>query len=202
MKYLKTITLASAIAVLIFCPDGSAQYSPQISPAETIMKGTSQAFGNVGIYDDVKTVVGGYRYGIGGYSDAAVRFGFADFDHGADDGFILGGDLKYQVMEMRIQDPIDLSVGGLMETILGVGSGNISLGGFVVGSRNIALTQTMDLWPYGRLIMRWDHYSSNDEFNIGFNAGATLDINEGTRVSGEFQFDDQFGFILGVLFGI
>jgi len=200
MNYLKIITLVAAIAIL--CPNISAQYSAQISPAETILKGSSQAFGNVGIYDDFNSVVGGYRYGIGGYSDAAVRFGFADFDHGADDGFILGGDLKYQVMEMRIQDPIDLSVGGLMETVLGVGNGNISLGGFVVGSRNIALTQTMDLWPYGRLVMRWNHYSSDDEFNIGFNAGATLDINEGTRVSGEFQFDDQFGFILGVMFGI
>ena len=202
MRYVKIITLATAIIILFSYPGVSAQYSAQISPAETIMKGSSQAFGNVGLYDDVNTLVAGYRYGIGGYTDAAVRFGFADFDRGGDDGFILGGDLKYQVMEMRIQDPIDLSVGGLIETVLGVGKGNISLGGFVVGSRNIALTQTMDLWPYGRLIMRWDHYGSNDEFNIGFNAGATLDINEGTRVSGEFQFDDQFGFILSVMFGL
>jgi hypothetical protein len=197
-----SLTIAWIIGALLFCPLVSAQYSAQLYPAETILKGTAQIFGNVGIYDHAKTLVAGYRYGIGGYTDGAVKLGFADFDHGGDDGLILGGDIKYQVMELRIQDPIDLSVGALMETVLGTGTGNISLGGFVVGSRYIALTKTMNLWPYGRLVARWDHFGSNDEFNIGFNAGAALDINKDLRASAEFQFDDQFGFILGILFGI
>jgi hypothetical protein len=202
MKKAKSIAIKSLLLILILSIGASAQFSAQINPAETILKGTARAFANVGLYDDFKTLMGGYRYGIGGYTDAAARFGYLDTDAGGDDGFILGGDLRYQVMEVRIQDPIDLSVGGNVETVFGVDDGNISIGGFVVGSRYIKLTDTQNLWPYGRLIMRWDHYGSNNEFNIGFNAGAYIDINESTGVSAEFQFDDQFGFILSAVFAL
>ncbi|MCP4580175.1 MAG: hypothetical protein GY839_01055 [candidate division Zixibacteria bacterium] len=202
MRHIKIISFLALTLTLVFCTGVSAQFTAQINPAETVLKGTSHAFANVGLYDDVTTLIGGFRHGIGGYTDAAVRFGFADVDRGGDNGFILGGDLRYQVMEMRIKDPVDLSVGGLVETVLGTGVGNVSLGGFVVGSRNIVLTDSQDLWPYGRLIMRWDHFDSTDEFNIGFSAGAYMDLNESTGVSAEFQFDDQFGFILSAVFDL
>lgn len=179
-----------------------AQFSAQLFPAETVLKGNTVVFTNVGAYDDAMTFIAGGRRGIGGYTDAGVRMGFVDYDKGLDDGFLLAGDMRYQLMELRIQDPLDLSVGGSMETILGVGKGNISLGGFVVGSRPIALTDDMDLWPYGRLIMRWDKFGDHNEFNIGLNLGSSLELNPTTRVSAEFQFDDQFGFIVGVAFGL
>lgn len=192
------------IAIILILGSASlvgAQYSAQLFTAETVEKGSSRGSANVGIYDHVMTFVGGYRYGIGGYTDAGVRFGFVDYDHG-DDGFVLGGDIRYQLMEVRIQDPLDLSVGGLFETVLGVGSGNFSLGGYAVGSRAIAIKNDRHLWPYGRLIMRWDHWSDNDEFNIGLNAGAAFELGQTTRACAEFQFDDQFAFIIGVTFGL
>jgi hypothetical protein len=197
LKILIVMTACLAVGSTAF-----GQYSAQLIPAETVLKGNTELFTNVGAYDDAMTFIGGARRGVGGYTDAGVRMGFVDFDKGADDGFLLAGDLRYQIMELRIQDPLDLSVGGSLETILGVGTGNISLGGFVVGSRPIALTNDKDLWPYGRLVMRWDKWSDHNEFNIGLNLGSAYELNPTTRVSAEFQFDDQFGFIVGVAFGL
>jgi len=198
---LKLKAVIVIILIMGIASFAEAQYSAQLFTAETVMKGNSRAFANFGIYDHVRTIVGGYRYGIGGYTDAGFRLGYVDYDSG-DDGFVLGGDMRYQLMEVRIQDPLDLSVGGLFETVLGIGSSNFSLGGFAVGSRAIALTKTKNLWPYGRLIMRWDHVPHHNEINIGLNAGASFEISPTTRVCGEFQFDDQFGFIIGLTFGL
>jgi hypothetical protein len=192
-----------ALTLLLCVALGStatAQFTAQLYPAETVLKGNTEIFTNVGIYDHANTIIAGLRHGIGGYTDGAVRMGFVDAEEGGDDGFMLSGDMRYQLMEVRIQDPLDLSLGGSVETILGVGAGNVSIGGFMVGSRPIALTQDKDLWPYGRLIMRWDRFGSHDEFNIGLNLGASYSIGQYTRVSAEFQFDDQFGFILGAIF--
>ena len=50
--------------------------------------------------------------------------------------------------------------------------------------------------------MRYDKFGSHDEFNIGLNLGSSLELNPSTKVSAEFQFDDQFGFIVGVIFGL
>ena len=111
------------------------QFSAQLFPAETVLKGTTELFANVGAYDDAMTFIGGGRYGIGGYTDVGFRMAFVDYDSGLDDGFLLSGDMRYQIMELRIQDPLDLSLGGSLETILGVGQDNISLGGYVVVSR-------------------------------------------------------------------
>jgi len=179
-----------------------AQFSAQLYPAETVLKGRTEMFFNMGVYDDVNTVMGGLRSGIGGYTDGALRFGYADVDGDGDDWFILAGDARYQLMEMRIQDPIDLSVGGMVETLFGGHDDSFSLGGYVVGSRPVALTRSRNIWPYGRLALRWDDVGDNSDFNIGFNLGSSLELGENSRVSAELQFDDQFGFILGLCFGL
>ena len=201
MKHSNGILIISLIAILMFSSGCFAQFTAQLVPAETVIKGTSEISASVGFYDDLNTLVGAYRRGIGGYTDATLKIGFADRDRGNDDGLILGGDFRYQVMELRIQDPVDLSVGGLVETIVGIDNEIFSLGGYVVGSRNVKLTETQDIWPYGRLTLRWDHTDFDDDFDIGFNAGAYMELNESTGVSAEFRFD-QFGFILGAVFGL
>lgn len=201
---MRIIALIAVLALVTGIPVATAQYSAVVNTAETVIKGESQAQAYFGIYDHVNALVGVYRYGIGGYTDAAVRFGFIDYSSrfGNNDGFVLAGDLKYQLMEVRIKDPLDLSVGGLFETVLGIGSGNFSLGGFVTGSHNIAINENKDIWPFGRLVLRLDRFGSNTDVNIGLNLGATYNLGERTYVSSELQFDNQFGFILGIVFGL
>lgn len=197
---MKSRYMAAFIVLIILCSSVSAQFSTQIYPGETILKGNSNLFSNVGIYDDALALVAGYRVGVGGYTDLGLRGGYVDAKNGGDDGFMLSGDFRYQVLELRIQDPIDMSVGSLVETVLDQSEGNISVGAFAVGSRAIALTAEKNIVPYGRLIMRWDRYGNNDEFNIGFNIGAFYDVNSTTATSMEFQFDNQFGFIIGLIY--
>jgi len=193
--------LCSFIVVFIILTSSTVigQYSAQVSPAETVFQGKSQGLCYVGIYDEGLGLVGGLRYGIGGYSDVSFRLGFIDFDKN-DDGFVLASDFRYQLMEIRIEDPLDLSAGGLFEFVRVKGSSNYSLGAFLVGSRNVALKDDMALWPYGRLVLRWDKHGSEDYTNLGFNAGVSLELNKTTLVSGELQFDDNFGFIIGIAF--
>jgi len=197
------VKLCSFIIILVALLGSSAmgQYSAQVSPAETVFQGKSQGLCYIGLYDNALGLVGGLRYGIGGYSDASFRLGFIDYDKN-DNGFVLASDFRYQIMEIRIEDPLDLSAGGLFEFVRVKGSSNYSLGAFLVGSRNIALKDDMDLWPYGRLILRWDKYGSDDEINLGFNAGASLELSKTTLVSGGLQFDDNFGLIIGITFSL
>jgi hypothetical protein len=190
--------------LLIMAVTVSAQYTGQLGPAGTIEKGTSQGIGNVGLYDGAIGFQGAYRYGIGGYSDAGAKFGFIDFNeqHNHETGAVLGGDIKYQVMEVRIKDPIDLSVGGLFEGVVGTPANYFALGGFVTGSHPIRLNSGKILSPYGRMVFRIDWVKSASNFDLGFNAGASLNLNNNTALSAEFQFDDPFGFLFGLNFGL
>ena len=197
MKLKLSVALLIVVLTTAFA---SAQFSPQLYPAGTVFKGKANFFGNVGIYDDAKTIVGAIKYGVGGYTDIDVRLGYIDVDGGGDDGMILASNFRYQLMEVRIKDPLDFSVGGYFETILGWDDSNFKLGAFAVGSRPIALNDEKDLVPFGRLILRYDKYGDNDDVNIGLNLGSKYDLNPSTALSAEFQFDDQFGFILGVIF--
>ncbi|MCD6162521.1 MAG: hypothetical protein J7K40_08935 [candidate division Zixibacteria bacterium] len=198
---MKKIILLSAIVILLFSSMAVGQFTAEVSPAETVFQGRKQGLAYLGIYDNVSSLVGGFRCGIGGYTDASIRFGLLDYKR-FDNGFMFGGDLRYQLMELRINDPVDLSVGGLFEYSRVSSSNSYSLGGLVVGSRNIGITDDMDLWPFARLILRWDKYPGDSKFNLGFNPGVSLELSERTLVTGEFQFDDSFGFIMAIVFGL
>ena len=181
-----------------------AQFSAQVSSAETVFQGKSQAIGYLGLHEDVVCLVGGLCYGIGGYTDATVKLGLMDYDStvGDNDGFMLSGEVKYQLMETRIKDPIDMSLGCLFETILGIGNSNFLMGGFITGSHSIQLKNNKEICPFGRLLLGWERYGSNNNSEISFNAGANYKLNESTSVSGEFHFDDQFGFIVSLIYGL
>ncbi len=192
----------SLLIVILTASLASAQFTPQLFPALTQPKGTSQVFGNIGIYDNFTEIAGGYKYGIGGYSDFDVRLGIIDPDHG-DTGFLLAGNFRYQVMEVRIEDPVDMSVGGLFETVIGWDASNFSIGAFGVGSIPIAINEEKDITPYGRLTLRIDKYESDSEFNIALNLGSKYDLNETMALSAEFNIEsDYFGFIVSYMYGL
>jgi hypothetical protein len=198
------------IAVIIMIVSGTilaqAQFTGQLSPAGTIPNTTARGIGNIGVYDGALGLFGEYRYGVGGYTDIAGKVGFIDFDNSNTSGMILGGDVKYQVMEMRIKDPLDLSVGGQFEALVFTPANFFSLGPFVVGSYPIKLNSGKLISPYGKLIfrMKWIDAGrhTDSDFDLGFNAGACLKLNTNTSVSAEFQFHDPFGFLLGMSFDL
>lgn len=200
-KYLIiAVSLVLSIASSTF-----AQFTGQLSPAVTVAKGTGRGLANIGIYDGALGLFGEYRYGVGGYTDAAAKIGFVDFDNSSESGMIIGADVKYQVMEMRIKDPLDLSVGGQFESMVFIPGNFFTIGPYVVGSYPVKLNSGKHLTPYGKLIFRMKWYDAGpktkSEFDLGFNTGAALELNSNTSVSAEFQFHDPIGFLMGMSFG-
>jgi hypothetical protein len=197
----------SSLLVFVTCSLATAQFSGQLSTAETVVKGTSFASGFVAVYEDGFGVLGQYRAGIGGYSDLGGKIGLIDFDPGDQTGFLIGLDYKYQIMEVRIEDPIDMSLGGMMDLSIFEDFKILSFGGFLAGSHPIPMRSGRNITPYGRLILRFDRSDpdfgeSDTDFNIGLNAGGKLEVSGSTSVFLELQLDEQTALYLGVNFGL
>jgi len=199
----------SLLLVLSVASGATAQYAAQLSAAGTVLKGSATGGGYVGIYEGAFGILGQYRYGIGGYTDIGGKLGIIDLDSGSkegDLGFFIGVDTKYQVMEVRIMDPIDLSLGGAFELALFDHFNSLIIGGFAVGSYPVTLKNGRVLSPYGRLIMGFNRTDSNwarsdTDFDLGFNMGVTMELSSSTRALAEIQIDDDTAaFLMGLEF--
>jgi hypothetical protein len=205
---LKFIIMTLGLSLLCVT-QASAQYSGQLSTASTTAEGLSKVGAYAGIYDGAIGILGQYRYGVGAYTDIGFKLGILDLDRGVvhDAGADFAFDFKYRVMEKRLRDPFDLSLGGAAE-FLTVNNLNIfSIGLNAIGSYPILLSNGHTLEPYGRLNLRAQHDnpsygSSNTDFEIGLNMGTAFELSRSTRAFAEFQFDDPFAFFLGVDFDL
>jgi hypothetical protein len=203
LKKLLTIICLS----LLISGQAFAQFYGQLSTPEPVKAGNSRAGVYIGLFDDATAVISTYRYGLGGYTDLGFKLGIdaLDQEHGDDTGIDLNCDIKYQAMDMNLRDPINLSVGGLVD-FFKVDYGNVfSLGGYAIGSYPVKLRNGHVLEPYGRLLLRMertspDHGDADTDFEIGFNMGSSFDISKTIRAYGELQFDENFGFLLGMDF--
>lgn len=188
----------------------TAQYAAQLSAAGTVLKGSATGGGFVGIYDGAFGILGQYRYGIGGYTDIGGKLGIIDLDSDSkegDLGLFIAIDPKYQIMEVRIMDPIDLSLGGAFELALFDHFNSLIFGGFAVGSYPVTLRSGRVLSPYGRLIIgfnRTDNRGHSDtEFDLGLNMGVIMELSSSTRALAEIQIDDNTAaFLMGLEFGL
>lgn len=201
---MKRITLAISFSILIY-GTALAQFSGQLSTPRTMDNGASLGGIYAGIYDDAIGVLGQYRYGVGGYTDIGFKLGLLDLDGRNSDAAIdFAFDVKYQVMEMKMRDPFELSVDGAVEFLFAEDLNIVSFGFAPIGSYIVQLKNGRTLEPYGRLQMRverWDFDGGDDtDFQLGFNMGTAFELSGSTRVLGELQFDDQFGFFFGAEF--
>ena len=205
------------IAILFVLFSGTnvfAQYAAQLSPAGTVLKGSSKGGGYVGIYDGAFGILGQYRFGIGGYSDLGFKAGIIDLESGSDEGDVgisLGVDTKYQVMEVRIMDPVDLSIAGVFELVKFNHFSNLTIGGAVIGSYPVELKNGRRLSPYGRLLLGFERSNqswagsggSDTEFNLTLNMGCTLELSGSTEAVAEIQIDsDVAALMMGLSFGL
>ncbi len=199
------------LSLLLAASAAEAQYTAQLSPAVTVFKGKSVAGGYVGIYDGALGFLGQYRYGIGGYTDIGGKLGIIDLESGSrqgDVGFVISLDSKYQVMEVRIMDPFDLSLGGEFELSVFDHVNNLNFGGYAVGSYPVNLKSGRLLSPYGRLILGVeradpDWAPSDSDFRLSLNMGATIELSLSSRAYAELQIDnDVTAFLMGLEFGL
>lgn len=194
---------------LLLISQASAQYSGQLSTASTTPEGVSKVGAFAGIYDGAIGILGQYRYGVGAYTDIGFKLGILDLDRGIvhDAGADFAFDFKYRVLEKRLRDPFDLSLGGAGEFLVVNDLTIMSVGMNAIGSYPIMLHNGHTLEPYGRLNLRAQHdnpshFSSHTDFEIGLNLGTAFEISRGTRAFAEFQFDDPFAFFMGVDFDL
>lgn len=202
--------VAAVLIGLFLIPAAQAQYSAQLSTATPVLKGTSKAGGFLGIYDGAFGLLGQYRYGVGGYSDIGAKLAVIDLKSGSprgDAGFSAAIDYKYQIMEVRIMDPIDLSLGGALEVVKFNHFSNFVINANAVGSYPILMSNGRNLTPYGRLLLGIERphlkgTRAETDFKLSLNMGVTYDLSSSTEALAEIQIDSEYAaFLIGISFG-
>jgi len=145
-KHTILILLTAVLMVAVSLP-AHAQLLGQVTTAKTLLPGTHDIGGFLGAFDHATTVFGQYRRGISNSLDFGIQAGIIDHDGaGSDASFIIGGDLKYNVMSTGT-DPFDMALDA-RTLYYDVGPVSVfSLGGSVIISRDYRLTQGSLLTP-------------------------------------------------------
>ena len=205
----RTITLAAVAALFLsFAQVCQAQFLGQLSTAKSPGAGNSRAGGYFGVYEDAFAFFGQFRYGFANYLDGAVKLGYVSLSNGVDEGgLLIGGDIKYQILDAVLGDPIDLAIGGGTEFMTVEDFSIFSLGGNVVASHSFAMKNQRSVTPYGRFNMRMQRESvdlpspagtvSDTDLQVGLNVGTELELAPDWSIIGEFFIEDWIGFAFG-----
>ena len=212
MKKLK-FSLIFLVSLLIFPTSGYSQFLGQLETAPTLLRGSYSAGGYAGVYDDAFAIFGGFRFGATDYLDWGIKAGILNLDD--ESGIILGGDLKYFVLDAGIGDPLDLSLGLGTEFSRIQDFSRFSLGGNMIISRDFCLENGRAISPYGRLNLRMERKSGektwgpqryhkdvlpDTDLEMGLCVGTSFELTTRALLVGELQMDEFFGFIIGVNF--
>lgn len=192
---------------LVFASVSQAQFLGQVSTARTVSPGGSMVGGYIGFQDELIALFGQYRYGFAKYFDGGVKFGFIDYFD--ETGLVLGGDLKYQILQDPFTAPLDLALSGSVEFAATDPVTVLSFGGNVIGSKDFKLNTGRTISPYGKINLRAERVevdlpppasgnASDTDLEIGGYFGADFEVANSFHLLGEFVFDNEFGFIFGV----
>jgi hypothetical protein len=208
------------LGLLLLVPSIQAQFLGQLSTARTLPVGKYDLGGYFGVYDDAFAFFGQFRGGVSEYFDLGMKLGVINLNPHYDDPYIgenssgmtLNGDLKYQLLDVSLNDPFDLSIGAGMEFSSVTDYSIFSFGANFIGSRDFELKKGRAISPYGRLNLRgerkhkgspqWEanKVGTKNYFQAGLNLGVSLKTTRDLRILGELQFDENFGFIGGVTY--
>ncbi|MDP3025227.1 MAG: hypothetical protein Q8O10_06800 [candidate division Zixibacteria bacterium] len=212
-----TVVILLVLGLIFSVSVAQAQFTGQLSTARTLPVGGYDLGGYFGVYEDAFAFFGQFRGGVVEYLDLGMKLGVISYDpsglEGSGEGVILGGDLKYQILDAELKDPFDLSVGAGLEFFSTSHNddnyNSFSFGANFCGSKDFALAKGRVISPYGRLNFRgqrepkdenrpWDRKETN--FKPGLNPGVSLKVSNYVQIIGELQFDDNFGFIGGLTY--
>ena len=212
MKKLK-LTFFSLVGLLIFASSAHSQFLGQLETAPTLLRGSHSMGAYAGVYDDAFAILGGFRLGAADYLDWGIKVGILNWDDKS--GIVLGGDLKYFVLDAGIGDPLDLSLGVGTEFSRVEDFDRFALGGNLIISREFCLENGRTIAPYGRLNLRMErksgkkhwgrHFYVEDtlpdtDLELGLCLGTSFELTSKAFLVGELQLDEFFGFIIGVNF--
>jgi len=201
-----------AVGLLLSASAAEAQFTGQLSTARALHVGNYDLGGYFGVYDGAFAFFGQFRGGVSQDFDLGMKLGVINIDPGSRTGVILAGDLKYQILNVRAKDPFDLSIGAGLEFFSVSDFNTFSFGANFIGSYDFDLSKGRVISPYGRLNLRgqrehWDFGEwwtgvshTETDFHAGLNPGVSLKVSDNLQIIGEFQFDENFGFIGGVTY--
>jgi len=197
------------LGLLLLVPPAQAQFLGQLSTARTLPVGKYDLGGYFGVYEDAFAFFGQFRGGAADHLDLGMKLGVINYDppgkNGSNTGVILGGDLKYQLLDAKLKDPFDLSIGAGFEFFSVKDYDSFSFGANFCGSKDFPLSKGRVITPYGRLNLRGERAPDEvgrkeTDFQAGLNPGVSLRVTTDLQILGEFQFDDNFGFIGGLTY--
>ncbi len=212
-----TVAILLAVGLLFMVSAAEAQFTGQLSTARTLPAGKYDLGGYFGVYEDAFAFFGQFRGGAADHLDLGLKLGMISESGGShfpgdNTGVLLGGDLKYQLLNAMSKDPFDLSIGMGLE-FSAVSHFNIfSFGANFIGSYDFDLSGGRTISPYARLNLRGERQHididipffregvTDNDFQVGLNAGASLKVSPSLQILGELQFDENFGFIGGVTY--
>jgi hypothetical protein len=179
----------------------------QLSTAEAVPPGAIDAGANVGFYDHTNVMFGHFRMGIVTNTDFDVKLGIDDTEQGDDPHFMIGMSVKSRIISREDYYLPDLAISGFAEYYdTGEHSELWMLGTGLIGSYPIEVNSYINLTPYGRLNFRAERLTQNGykdtDFDIGLNLGTRYTASDRMQFYGEFQIDDQWGFLTGINFAI
>jgi len=194
------------VFALVFASVSQAQFLGQVSTAVTVTPGGSLVGGYIGVQDQLLVLFGQYRYGFAKYFDGGVKFGFLDFND--ETGLVLGGDLKYQILQDPFTAPFDMALSGSVEFAATDPVTVLSFGGNVIGSKDFKLRTGRTISPYGKINLRAERVEvdqpppfsnvSDTDFEMAGYFGADFEVANSFHLLGEFVIDNEIGFIFGV----
>ncbi len=179
----------------------------QLSTAEAVPLGAIDVGGSVGFFDDANAVFGHFRMGIASNTEFELRSGIDDTERGDDPHFMISLSAKTHFLNREDYTVPDMAL-SLFGEYYDVGhDANVWILGFgLIGSHPIELSSNVTLTPYSRLNFRAERLNTSgykdSDFDIGLNMGVQFAPTNRTQFYGEFQIDDQWGFITGVNFAI
>ncbi len=164
-------------------------------------------FGMVAGIADAKTFAGTFTYGMSQYLDGRLKLGLIS-DHDETE-ITFGADIKYQLWSMRDASPkpFDMAFGGMFEFFKDRKYNVFQIGGFVLGSYPVQLSNKSYLTPYAKINMRLEGFQddggdSKSELEFGLNGGVSFDLSDNISAFGEFQFDGNNGIFFGMDFRV
>ena len=210
-----TVVILLVLGLIFSVSVAQAQFTGQLSTARTLPIGKYDLGGYFGVYDGAFAFFGQFRGGAADHLDLGMKLGVISESRGPhfpgdNTGVLLSGDLKYQLLNARSKDPFDLSIGIGLEFSAVTDFNIFSFGANFIGSYDFDLSEGRVISPYARLNLRgqrehldlgfpWGSVSDTD-FKVGLNPGASLKVSNNLQIIGEFQFDDNFGFIGGLTY--
>jgi len=188
------LALALPWIVLVAAP-ASAQLLGNMSTASVEEVGAQKIGGYVGITGDFVALTGQFRLGVASSLDLGGKLAYVDFNSPGGSSIALNADLKIQILDVYLQDPIDLSLGPDVTYFRESDVTNWYFGGFILLSKEYALASGKPLSPYARLGLRLHRAEfageSTDEFDIGFAGGIEYGLSGYTSIFGELVIEDM-----------